>query len=95
MQEVAWNDIQPVLHQTHCELVSATTRFWNAIDALQNGRMASYIPGSGVVHGTWPHQDGPLGTLGHNALPGFSASSNYPLVTQQAPASANQYESLV
>ncbi|OQE09727.1 hypothetical protein PENFLA_c099G03938, partial [Penicillium flavigenum] len=33
---VSWHDIQPVLHQTHGELVSATTRFWNTIDALQN-----------------------------------------------------------
>lgn len=25
--QVSWHDIQPVLHQTHGELVSATTRF--------------------------------------------------------------------
>ncbi|CAG8044740.1 unnamed protein product [Penicillium salamii] len=88
---VSWHDIQPVLHQTHGELVSATTRFWNTIDALQNRRLASYLPSSGGIHGSWPEQDGPLGTLGHNALPGFSASSDYPLVTQEAPVSINQY----
>ncbi|CAG8904247.1 unnamed protein product [Penicillium nalgiovense] len=88
---VSWHDIQPVLHQTHGELVSATTRFWNTIDALQNRRLASYLPSSGGIHGNWPEQDGPLGTLGHNALPGFSASSDYPLVTQEAPVPINQY----
>ncbi|OGE47316.1 hypothetical protein PENARI_c050G08103 [Penicillium arizonense] len=93
--QVSWNDIQPVLHQTHCELVSATTRLWNTIDALQNRRPASCLPGSEVIHGTWPDQDGPLGNLGQNALPGFSSSSNDPLVTQQVPAPTNQYESLM
>jgi hypothetical protein len=94
--QVSWNDIQPVLHQTHCELVSATTRLWNTIDALQHRRPASYLPGSEVIHGAWPDQDGTLGTLGHSALPEFSASSSfYPLVNQQAATPANQHESLV
>ncbi|OQE41738.1 hypothetical protein PENNAL_c0716G11924, partial [Penicillium nalgiovense] len=73
---VSWHDIQPALHQTHGEL---------------NRRLASYLPSSGGIHGSWPEQDGPLGTLGHNALPGFSAPSDYPLVTQEAPVSSNQY----
>jgi chromosome segregation ATPase len=88
---VSWHDIQPVLHQTHGELVSATTRFWNTIDALQNRRLESYVSSSGVIHGSWPEQDGSLGTLGQNALPEFSAPSDYPLVTQEAPVSSNQY----
>jgi chromosome segregation ATPase len=88
---VSWHDIHPVLHQTHGELVSATTRFWNTIDTLQNRRLESYVSSSGVIHGSWPDQDGSLGTLGHNALPGFSAPSEYPLVTQEAPVSSNQY----
>ncbi|CAG8904554.1 unnamed protein product [Penicillium nalgiovense] len=88
---VSWHDIQPALHQTHGELVSATTRFWNTIDALQNRRLASYLPSSGGIHGSWPEQDDPLGTLGHNALPQFSASSGYPLVNEEAPVSSNQY----
>ncbi|KAI3092913.1 hypothetical protein CBS147333_10178 [Penicillium roqueforti] len=92
--QVSWNDIQQVLNQAHGELISATTRFWNTTESLQNRRMASYLPGSGEIHGTWPEQDGPLGTLGHNALPGFSASSDYPVVTQKAPAPSN-HESLV
>ncbi|KAJ5869325.1 hypothetical protein N7455_004266 [Penicillium solitum] len=88
---VSWHDIQPVLHQTHGELVSATTRFWNTIDALQNRRLASYLPSSGGINGSWPEQDGPLGTLGHNALPQFSAPCDYALVNQEAPVSSNQY----
>ncbi|OQE70388.1 hypothetical protein PENNAL_c0118G01992 [Penicillium nalgiovense] len=92
--QVSWHDIQPVLHQAHGDLVSATTRFWNTIDALRNHALASYFPSSGVIHGSWPEQDDPLGTLGHNALPGFSASSDYPVLTQEAPAPSN-HESLV
>ncbi|KAK9241996.1 hypothetical protein V1506DRAFT_124371 [Lipomyces tetrasporus] len=88
--QVSWNDIQLVLHQTHGELVSATTRFWNTIDAFQNRRPASYLPGSGVIHGDWAEQGGPLGTL-----PRFSALGNLQLVTQQEPAPANVYSSLV
>ncbi|KAJ5537464.1 hypothetical protein N7494_006943 [Penicillium frequentans] len=61
---VPWNDIQLVFHQTHGELVSATTRHWNAIDALQNRRLASFLPGSGVIHGNWTEQYGRLGNLG-------------------------------
>ena len=93
--QVSWHDIQPVLHQAHGDLVSATTRFWNTIDALRNHALASYFPSSGVIHGSWPEQDDPLGTLGHNALPGFPASSDYPVVTQEASAPSNHYESLV
>ena len=93
--QVSWNDVQLVLHQTHGELVSATTRFWNTIETFHNRRLASYLPGSGVIHGDWTEQGGPLGTLSHNDLPGFSASGNLPLVTQQEPAPANVYSSLV
>jgi hypothetical protein len=93
--QVSWHDIQPVLHQAHGELTSATTRFWNTIESLHNYRVASYLPGSGVIHGTWPGQDGPLVFLGHEALPGFSASSDFPLSNQQAPDSTDQYASLV
>ncbi|CAG8082198.1 unnamed protein product [Penicillium salamii] len=93
--QISWHDIQPVLHQAHGELTSATTRFWNTIESLHNHRVASYLPGSGVIHGTWPDQNSPLVSLGHDALPGFSASSDYLLDTQQAPESTNQYASLV
>ena len=93
--QVSWNDVQLVLHQTHGELVSATMRFWNTIEAFQNRRLVSYLPGSGVIHGDWTEQGGPLGTLGHSDLPGFSASGNLSLVTQQEPAPANVYSSLV
>jgi hypothetical protein len=93
--QVSWHDIQPVLHQAHGELTSATTRFWNTIESLHNYRVASYLPGFGVIHGTWPGQDGPLVSLGHDALPGFSASGNHPIATQQAPDSSNYDASLV
>lgn len=93
--QVSWNDIQPVLHQMHCELVSATTRLWNTIDALQNRRPASCLPGSEVISGAWPGQDGLFGNLDQNVLPGLSASSSYyPHVTQPAATPVNQYESL-
>jgi len=93
--QVSWNDIQLLLHQTHGELVSATTQFWNTIEALQNRRLASYLPGSGVIHGNWPDQSGPSGSLSQSTFPGASGSSNLPLVTQQAAAPTNQYGSLV
>lgn len=93
--QISWHDIQPVLQQAHGELTSATTRFWNTIESLHNYRVSSYLPGSGVIHGTWPDQNSPLVSFGHDALPGFSASSDYPLATQQAPDSTNQYASLV
>ncbi|KAJ5272269.1 hypothetical protein N7478_007394 [Penicillium angulare] len=42
--DVPWNDIQLVLHQTHDELVSATTRYRNAIDALQTADWHHFCP---------------------------------------------------
>ncbi|KAJ5117637.1 hypothetical protein N7448_011269 [Penicillium atrosanguineum] len=93
--QVSWNEAELMLHQTHGELVSVTTRFWNMIEAFQNRRLASYLPGSGVIHGDWTEQGGPPGTLSHSDLPGFSALGNVPLLTQQEPAPANVYSSLV
>jgi hypothetical protein len=81
-----------ILQETHGEVVFATTRFWNAIDAFPNHRLVSYLPGSGVIHGTLPDQGGPLGTLSQRSL-GFS--TNLPLVTQEDPAPPNAYSSLV
>ncbi|KAJ5300115.1 hypothetical protein PENANT_c107G02717 [Penicillium antarcticum] len=81
--QVPWNDIQLVLDQAHAELVSATTRFWSTIDAFQNRRLASYLPGSGMIQAEWPDQGG-AGTLGHDMLPSISQSNNdnVPLGTQ-------------
>ncbi|KAJ5556610.1 hypothetical protein N7494_000525 [Penicillium frequentans] len=92
---IPWNDVQPILHQTHGELVSATTRYWNAIDALQNRRLASYLPGSGVIHGNWTEQYDPLGSLGHNSLPGFTESGNPSSSIQQEPEANNMFDSFV
>ncbi|KAJ5556074.1 hypothetical protein N7513_003716 [Penicillium frequentans] len=89
---IPWNDLQPVLHQTHGELVSATTRYWNAIDALQNRRLASYLPGYGVIHGNWTEQYGPLGSLGHDSLTGLTESGN---PSQREPGANNVFDSLV
>ncbi|KAJ5559391.1 hypothetical protein N7513_001790 [Penicillium frequentans] len=92
---IPWNDIQPILHQTHGELMSATTRYWNAIDALRNRRLASYLPGSGVIHGNWTEQYDPLGSLGHNSLPGFTESGNPSSSIQQEPEANNMFDSFV
>ena len=67
--QVPWSDFQLVLHQIHGELVSATARFWNANHALQNRKLASYLPGSGVIHGNWTAQGGPLGAMSYNIPP--------------------------
>lgn len=93
--QVSWNDIQLLLHQMHGELVSATTRFWNTIETLHNRRLASYLPGSGVIHGNWPDRSGPSGALSQSTFSGFSGLSNIPLITQQAAAPTNQYGLLV
>ncbi|KAJ5559575.1 hypothetical protein N7513_001974 [Penicillium frequentans] len=92
---IPWDDVQSILHQTRGELVSATTRYWNAIDALQNRRLASYLPGSGVIHGNWTEQYGPLGSLGSNSLPGFAESGNPSSSIQQKPGANNVFDSFV
>ncbi|KAJ5557857.1 hypothetical protein N7513_003443 [Penicillium frequentans] len=76
-------------------ILSATTRYWNAIDALQNRRLASYLPGSGVIHGNWMEQYDPLGALGHNSLPGFTESGNPSSSNQQMPGANNVFDSFV
>ncbi|CDM38611.1 unnamed protein product [Penicillium roqueforti FM164] len=77
---ISWNNIQPILHQT--------------IEAFQSRIPELNFPGSGVIHGTWPGHDGPLGTSGYNTLPGFSASSGYPPIAQRTLAPTNQFGSL-
>ncbi|CAG8882005.1 unnamed protein product [Penicillium nalgiovense] len=91
--QVPWNDIRLVLDQAHGDMVSTTTRLWNTIDALQNRRLASYLPGSGVVHADWAEQSGPA-TQGHDVLLSLS-ESNVPLPSQQEPSAINQHGSLV
>lgn len=87
--QVPWNDIQLVLDQAHAELVSATTRFWSAIDALQNRRLASFLPGSEMIQAEWPDQG--AGTLGHDMVPSISQSNNdnVPLDTQDELPTTN------
>ncbi|CAG7965806.1 unnamed protein product [Penicillium olsonii] len=81
--QLPWNDIQLVLDQAHGDLVSTTTRFWNTVDALQNRRLASYLPGSGVIHAHWPEQGG-VATQGDDFPLSFSEST-VPLLDQQEP----------
>jgi DNA repair exonuclease SbcCD ATPase subunit len=89
--QVAWDDIQPILHQTHAELISAASRFANLIDSLQNKRLASFLPSTEVFHGNWATTADPLEPTDPNALPGFSGSSNPPLFDPQALTSTNEY----
>ncbi len=93
--QVAWDDIQPVLHQTHGELISAASRFGNLIDSLQNKRLASFLPSTEVFHGNWTTTAGPSEPTDPSALPGFSGSSNPPLFDPQALTSTNEYGSFV
>jgi hypothetical protein len=88
--QVAWSDIQPVLYQTHGELISAATRFGNFIDSLQNKRLASFLPNTEVFHGNWAASVDPSGPTDPNALPGFSESSDPPLLDPQAPTSTTE-----
>ncbi|CAG8193639.1 unnamed protein product [Penicillium nalgiovense] len=91
--QVPWYDIQLVLDQAHGDMVSTTTRFWNTIDALQNRQLASYLPGSGVIHADWAEQSGPA-TQDHNGVLTLS-ESNAPLPSQQELSATNQFGSLV
>ncbi|CAG8432075.1 unnamed protein product [Penicillium salamii] len=91
-EQVPWNDIQLVLDQAHGDLVSTTTRFWNTVDALQNKRLACYLPGSGVIHTHWPEQGG-VATQGDEIPLNFSEWT-VPLLDQQEPSATNQHGSL-
>ncbi|CAI7619292.1 unnamed protein product [Penicillium pancosmium] len=93
--QVAWDDIQPVLHQTHGELISAATRFGSLIDSLQNKRLASFLPSTEVFHGNWATTADPSEPTDPSALPGLSGSSNPPLFDPQAQPSTNEYGSFV
>ncbi|KAK9846720.1 hypothetical protein MYU51_001357 [Penicillium brevicompactum] len=90
--QVPWNDILLVLDQAHGDLVSTTTRFWNTVDALQNKRLASYLPGSGVIHEDWPEKGG-VATQGDDFPFNFS-EPNVPLPDQQEPSATNRNGSL-
>ncbi|CAG8205876.1 unnamed protein product [Penicillium salamii] len=90
--QVPWNDILLVLDQAHGDLVSTTTRFWNTVDVLQNKRLASYLPGSGVIHEDWPEK-GVVATQGDDFPFNFS-EPNVPLPYQQEPSSTNRNGSL-
>ncbi|KAI3090632.1 hypothetical protein CBS147333_10328 [Penicillium roqueforti] len=90
--QVPWNDVQLLLDQAHGDMVSTTTQFWNTVDALQNKRLASYLPGSGVIHADWPEQGG-VATQSHDFPLSFS-EPNVPPLDQQEPSATNQNGSL-
>ncbi|KAJ5483821.1 hypothetical protein N7539_006021 [Penicillium diatomitis] len=86
--QVAWNDIQPALYQAHGELVSAATQFWRSVEAIQNRELATYLPGSGVVHGMWPGQGRASEPLISTSLPELSAMGEYSILPHQAPTTS-------
>ena len=90
---IPWYDIHLVLDQAHGVLVSTTTRFWNTVNALENKRLASYLPGSGVIHEDWPEQGGGVATQGDEFPLSFS-EPNVPLLDQQEPSATNKNGSL-
>jgi hypothetical protein len=87
--QVAWNDIQPALYQAHSDLVSAATQFWRSVEAIQNRQLATYLPGSGVVHGAWPDQGSAPEPLISTSLPELSGLGEYSILPHQAPTTTN------
>lgn len=87
--QVAWNDIQPALYQAHGDLVSAATQFWRSVEAIQNRQLATYLPGSGVVHGTWPGLESASEPLISTSLPELSGLGEYSIPPHQAPTTTN------
>jgi chromosome segregation ATPase len=87
--QVAWNDIQPALYQAHGDLVSAATQFWRSVEAIQNQQLATYLPGSGVVHGAWPGQGSAPEPLISTSLPEISGLSEYSILPHQEPTTTN------
>jgi hypothetical protein len=86
--QVAWNDIQPALYQAHGDLVSAATQFWRSVEAIQNRELATYLPGSGVVHGMWPGQGSAPEPLISTSLPELSGMGEYSILPHQAPTTS-------
>lgn len=62
------------------------------VDALQNKRLASYLPGSGVIYEDWPEKGG-VATQDDDFPFSFS-EPNVPLPDQQEPSATNQNRSL-
>jgi flagellar biosynthesis GTPase FlhF len=87
--QVAWNDIQPALYQAHGDLVSAATQFWRSVEAIQNRELATYLPGSGVVHGTWPGQESAPEPLISTSLPELSGLGEYSIPPHQPLTTTN------
>ncbi|KAI2669603.1 hypothetical protein LCP963914a_9908 [Penicillium roqueforti] len=70
--QTAWNDIHPVLQQTHVNLLSAAHGVWSTMESLENRHLASLLPGHGVFQGPWSDPTAPLGMFGPSSLPGQS-----------------------
>ncbi|KAJ5033098.1 hypothetical protein NUH16_003228 [Penicillium rubens] len=49
--QTAWNDIHPVLQQTHVNLLSAAHGVWSTMESLENRHLASLLPGPGCSKG--------------------------------------------
>jgi hypothetical protein len=83
--QVAWNDIQPALYQAHGDLVAAATQFWRSVEAIQNRQLATFLPGTEVIHGAWPDQITTQGPLISTSLPETSGLGEYSMLPHQAP----------
>jgi hypothetical protein len=82
--QVPWSDIQPALYQAHSDLVAAATQFWRNVEAVQNRQLATFLPGSGVIHGAWPDQATTQEPL-LPTLPEISGLGEYPSLPHQGP----------
>ncbi|KAI1829068.1 hypothetical protein NUH16_006283 [Penicillium rubens] len=65
--QVAWGDIQPVLRETHTNLLSAAHGIWSTMESLRNKQLATFLPGPGVYRAPWVDEIAPLDVLGSSA----------------------------
>jgi hypothetical protein len=65
-------------------------KHFSRVEAEKNKRLAASLPASDVFQGSWQSQNGHLGILDTNSLPGYSLPSTLLLTNQQTLAQANQ-----
>ena len=90
---MASDDLLPWLMQTSADVMVAQTKLSSLssrVEAEKNKRLAATLPASDVFQGNWQAQNGHLGMLDTNSLPGYSLPSTLPLTNQQTLAQANQ-----
>ncbi|KAJ5531462.1 hypothetical protein N7527_004855 [Penicillium freii] len=87
---MANDDLLPWLMQTSADFMIAQTKLSSRVEAEKNKRLAATLPASDVFQGNWQAQNGHLGMLDTNSLPGYSLPSTLPSTNQQTLAQANQ-----